>query len=106
VQTIWMKQGSLWPKLQATINIQRSGNLTGCSVAFRMRDQAAATWVAKSCTIVSEELGTVEYQWQSGDTDVPGTYWIEFWVTVPNVGTMVVPDDGNCNLSIMEHIGS
>lgn len=106
METAWYKQGSLWPKFSATLNIRRSGNLTDCSVSFRMRLEGSDVWVAKSMTVLDAAAGTVEYQWQAGDTDVAGTYWVEFWITVPNVGTMIIPDDGNCNISIMEHIGT
>ena len=104
MQNIFMKQHSLWPKLQATLNLQRAGNLADCSVAFRRRAQDSSAYTSYSCTVVDASAGTVEYQWQSGDTDVAGTWWIEFWITVPNVGTMVIPDDHLINLTITENI--
>lgn len=104
MQVIYMKRGSLWPKLQATINIQRDTNLTGCTVAVRIRPQEVATYVTYSCTILDAAAGTVEYQWQAGNTDVAGVFWLEFWITVPSVGTMIVPDDHRINLTITDNI--
>lgn len=104
MQQIWLKQGSLWPKLQATINIQRSGNLTGCSVSFRRRKQDETAYTVYQCTVDDAAAGTIEYQWQPGDTDVAGTWWLEFWIVVPNVGNMIVPDDASVSLTITPNI--
>jgi hypothetical protein len=75
------------------------------SVTFKMRlaSTTGAPAVDAAMDITTAASGRVTYEWQTGDTDTPGTYEAEFeilWTdgtieTVPNQGYMsiVVTDD-------------
>ena len=81
-------------------------NLTAAtSVTFKMRLSGAsgAPAVSAAAAITTPATGRVTYEWDAGDTDVPGTYDAEFQIlwsdgtieTVPNEGyfEIVVGDD-------------
>jgi hypothetical protein len=81
-------------------------NLTSAtSVTFKMRltGTTGAPAITQAMTVTDAANGRVTYEWQTGDTDTPGTYDAEFeilWTdgtieTVPNDGylTIIVTDD-------------
>ena len=68
-------------------------NLTGCTVKFNMRLKTAATAkVSASASIVNAATGTVQYQWQSTDTDTAGEYRAEWQVTFASGRVQTYPN--------------
>jgi hypothetical protein len=47
-----------------------------------------------ACVFVADDTGQVEYAWQTGDTDVSGTYNIEWTVIYPAGLVMTFPSRG------------
>lgn len=103
MQTIQIKRGSL-PKLIATMDIGRDGQLTDCTVAMRIKAQDGSLLNEYSCTITSAAAGIVEYQFMSGDTETAGNFWMEFWVNVPVTGMLKIPSDNYVNFVIMQDL--
>lgn len=77
--------------------------LTGASVRFQMRPIGGQTVIDEPASIVTPSPPVVQYDWQSGDTDITGSYQAEFRVeysdgaieTFPNLRfiTVNVNDD-------------
>lgn len=91
-----IKEGDRDPAIEATL--QRGGSPYDLSVARRvdiiigaLRDPPI---VDARATITDAATGTVQYVWQSGDTDEPGTYRTEWVVTTNSGAEATFPDDG------------
>ena len=74
--SFYLKQGDLYPKLTGDLN----ADVTGATVTAKLRRYHDTTTMSKTCTIVDGPTGIVEYQWLAGETDVAGTYLVEFLV--------------------------
>lgn len=84
------KQGDSVP-LQATLPV----DLTNASVQFKLSDEKGGTAIIDSgATIKDASNGVVAYQWQSGETDRTGAYYIEWEVTYGDGGVETFPRDG------------
>lgn len=76
---------------------------TSVRMKMRLTKTNGAPALDAAMTVTDAVNGRVTYDWQAGDTDVPGTYDVEFEIhwsdgtieTVPNSGykTVVVTDD-------------
>ena len=75
-------------------------NLTGSTVEFVMNDESDALVFSDSATVENALLGTVSYQWKSGDTDTPGTYYAKFVVTFPGGGQQSFPASPGIEIEI------
>lgn len=87
---IYVKQNDRRPAAEVTIKRGTSVvdlNLaTGVTFKMRERTQSGALKVNTAAVITDATNGVVEYRWQSGDTDTPGTYYAE-WEVIWNDGT-------------------
>jgi len=101
-----IKEGDLDPAIEATL--QRDGSPYDLSTAQRvdiiigaLRDPPA---VDAQATITDAANGVVEYAWQSGDTDEPGTYRTEWVVTTSSGAEATFPDDGYKTVTIQPEV--
>jgi len=79
-----IKQDNTSPFIAATLKDANSNavDLTGATVAFNMADVNDTTIVdGSAATIVDEDAGRVQYEWQTGDTANAGSFRAEFKVT-------------------------
>lgn len=69
---------------------------------FVMVDSSSTTPVLDyvPATIVNAAGGVLEYAWQAGDTDAPGTYRVAFRVLDPSGNPRHFPDDDQLLVSI------
>lgn len=104
MQTEWYKRGVSWPPLGATITLNRSGNLTGCTVAFRMLSQDGTVVVDNAATVLDASAGTIQYTWQPSDLANEGNYWAEFWVTLPGSEIVKLPVDDYINIVVKDDL--
>lgn len=90
-----MKQGDLLPSITHPCTLAGAPvNLTSATIAFRFRSQAGGmVHTGAGVVLDPPEAGIVKYDWQTGDTDVPGVYNAEFVATIagkeisfPNAG--------------------
>ena len=104
----WIKQNDTAPSLQAILK-DGDGNavdLTGATVEFHMSsvDRTTKT-VSQSANIVDAVAGKVQYDWQAGDTDTPGTFLAEWQVTYSNGTTETFPANGFFEITIGSELG-
>lgn len=88
-----IKQGDLRPYLKAQLvrlnddgEIEGPQDLTGAeAIVFTMKNKATSAVPIDEGTDVTvlgdPTLGNVQYEWQPGDTDIPGSYLGEFEAT-------------------------
>jgi hypothetical protein len=92
-----IKQSDTSPSILA--NLQDSNgtaiNLNGASVRFHMKAVGGAVVIDEPMTIVNAAGGIVRYDWQTGDTDVPGTYYVEFEATYSDNTIETFPNNTN-----------
>lgn len=94
--TVYMKKGDRLPLLRAELTGADGAaiNLTAASVVFRLRARGGAIKIAAGAvSIVSAELGVVQYAWSAGDTDTEGVFDGEFIVTIGGLAE-TVPGSG------------
>jgi hypothetical protein len=103
--TATMKKGDLRPDL--LVELTEGGAavpLDGCTVRLLARDQAGATAIDATMTIVDAASGRVSYAWQAGDTDQAGGLDLEIKVTDGSAKTRTFPDDGFLFVTIEEDL--
>lgn len=76
-------------------------DLSGASaVKLYTRKNGIAFVNGSSCTIVDAVGGTVSYAWGSSDTTTPGTYQMQFEVTIGGL-LLRIPTDGYYYLDVI-----
>lgn len=101
-----IKQNDTSPSLQATLKDASltAINLTGASVQFHMKAVDGTLKVDAAMTVVDAEGGIVQYDWQSGDTDTVGAYYVEFEVTYSDNSVETFPNNGNKVISVVKEL--
>ena len=92
---IYLVQGDLKPSILATLKYD-DGSAVDLSdaqtVKFHMKSKDGTIKIQnRACTIISVTEGKVRMDWQSGDTDTPGTYYGEFEVVWNDGSTQTFP---------------
>jgi hypothetical protein len=102
-----IKQGDNSRYLRVTL----STDLTGAAIQFRMANAVGDIVINKAATLVTPSVvidgitsGVVEYQWQTGDTALPGRYKAEFIVTFSGGAKETFPADGYVDVIIFDAI--
>lgn len=99
-------QGDRLPLLYATLSDDEGGviNLTGCTVAFRMKAESdrITKVVAGACVVDVAATGDVHYAWAALDTDTPGIYRAHFRVTDASGKLLCYPSDGYFLIEVLE----
>src|SRR3954468_23592335 len=96
MKSIYMKKGDTRPAVTATIkNADGSAvDLTGATLRFVMKiDGGTTAKVDASATVLVANLGTVKYQWISGDTDTVGTYKAEWKISYGDGTVLRAPNN-------------
>lgn len=101
-----IKQNDTSPSLQATLKDASltAINLTGASVRFHMKSVDGTLKVDAEMDVIDELNGIVQYDWQSGDTDTVGAYYIEFEVTYADASVETFPNNGNKVISVVKEL--
>jgi hypothetical protein len=55
-------------------------------------------------TVTDPENGAIQYDWASGDTDTPGTYYAEFQVTYTDGSVESFPNTENLIVTIIRNL--
>ena len=104
IKPLYLKQHDLQPAYtgQAFNYDGTAHDLTGATITANMLN--AATGVVKfsgaACLITNAAAGEFEYQWQTGDTDAPGEYNIEFEINPTVGGKYTLPTDNDARVVI------
>lgn len=77
-------------------------DLSGATVKIHINSLGGVVKVNQTMTIISPETGVVQYDWQSGDTDTVGTYYVEFQVTYVDNSVETFPNDSNLVMSVIK----
>jgi hypothetical protein len=101
-----IKQSDTSPSLQATLQDADGNtiNISYSTVRFHMKQVGGSVVIDQPMTIVDEENGVVRYDWQSGDTDTPGTYYVEFEVTYQDLSVETFPNNTNETVLIIPQL--
>jgi hypothetical protein len=101
-----IKQNDTSPSLQATLKDASLSpvDLTGATVMFHMKSVDGTVKVDQQMTITDDTGGVVQYDWQSGDTDTVGTYYVEFEVTYADSSIETFPNNGNKVVSVVKEL--
>jgi hypothetical protein len=101
-----IKQNDTSPSLQATLKDASLSpvDLTGATVMFHMKSIDGTVKVDQQMTITDDTGGVVRYDWQSGDTDTVGTYYVEFEVTYADASIETFPNNGNKVVSVVKEL--
>lgn len=101
-----IKQNDTSPSLQASLKDAASLpiNLIGASVALHMKSVDSTLKVNSSMTVTDAENGIIRYDWQTGDTDTVGTYFVEFQVTYSDGSIETFPNNGNKIVSVVREL--
>jgi len=100
---ITIYQGNLSPAISDVLTNEDGSvvNLTGASLTFKMRRVDTGAIIAShAATIVDATAGKWSYQWQAGDTAIPGEF--KAWLTVtPSGGS--AQDTPEFDVAILAH---
>jgi hypothetical protein len=101
-----IKQNDTSPSLQATLKDAQLQpvKLTGGTVKLHMKSLEGVVKVNQVMTITDEFNGVVQYDWQSGDTDTVGAYYIEFQVTYQDASIETFPNTGSLVVSVVKEL--
>ncbi len=81
-------------------------DLTDCYVTFIMRAAAGDEPKVSAPAAVDDAVGgLVRYEWQSGDTDTPGTFRVEWEITYPGFLKRTVPSKGYGMVVVTSELG-
>lgn len=103
---ITVKQGDTLPAVQGTCLLPdgTAADLTDASaITFRMTPESAGLTadLAGAATATDPATsGVVEYEWQPGDTDVPGLYLAEFHVEYLDGSSETFPSEGYISVEV------
>lgn len=105
----WIKQNDRLPVLERQL-LNSDGSAVDLSsstgVTFRMTRFGETTPKVEAAAIISDpDEGMVQYHWQAGDTDTPGTYESEFEVAFTGFSSLTVPNDGHMPVYVVEELG-
>jgi len=101
-----IKQNDTSPSLQATLKDASLTpiNLSGATVMFHMKSVDGTVKIDETMTITDAENGVVQYDWQVGDTDTVGTYYVEFEVTYSDASVETFPNNGNKVVTVVREL--
>jgi len=87
-----LKKGALSPPLTGFLDFSDGRDLSDVlSIAFKMANENNEIVIDSVAEIVDVETNEIRYQWQAGDTDIPGNYWVEFHVAFNNGDFFKIP---------------
>lgn len=100
----YLKKGDTYPaiEVQLTDGEGTPVNLTGASVNFRCSVVGTGNlFIDASATVTDAALGKVSYQWQTGDTDIVGSYQMEWRVTFSDLTIATFPRGANVQFNTL-----
>ena len=102
----YIRQNDTSPALVATLTDYNDNpiNLTGATVRLHVKDFSGTIKVDSLCTITAATLGRISYAWVVGDTDTPGTYYLEFEATYSDNSVETFPNKGNLSLVVTKEL--
>jgi hypothetical protein len=103
-----LKQNDTSPSISAILKDSAGAviDLSSASVVFHMKAIGASTLkIDAGVTVTDPANGAIQYDWVSGDTDTPGTYYAEFQVTYTDGSVESFPNTENLVVTIIPELG-
>jgi hypothetical protein len=97
-----LKTGDTFPPLVTTLE-ENGGplDLTGADTVTMRMASGQTSLTDLECDVVGDPTnGIVEYVWQAGDTDVPGTYKVDFLIDFGTGQLQSAPNDSEKEIVI------
>lgn len=101
-----IKQNDTSPSLQVTLKDSSLAPipLGGATVRFHMKSVDGTLKIDAPMTITNASTGTCQYNWQAGDTDTVGTYYVEFEVTYADASVETFPNNGSKAVKVVREL--
>ena len=110
METFYIKQGDLWPSLEA--NLKQANNepiplQSTDKVKFVMtpKNKRSTTTINADVTIVDHATAHVRYTWKDKDTDIAGQFQGEFYIMLDGTIPIRVPNNGYFDIIIDNKLG-
>ena len=93
----YIKQNDTSPSMLANLQDADGNaiNLTGANVQVHIKNVDGTLKVDRPAIIPDPIIGRVRVNWQTGDTDTVGTYYVEFEATYNDGAIETFPNNGN-----------
>ncbi len=101
-----IKQNDTSPSLEATLSDANlvPVDITAATVMLHMKAVGGDVVLDEQMTITDADGGVVQYDWQTGDTDTVGTYYVEFEVTYADGSIETFPNNSSLPLVITREL--
>lgn len=101
-----IKQNDTSPSLQVTLKDSSLAviDLTGATVRFHMKSVDGTLKIDALMTVTNVSGGVCQYNWQVGDTDTVGTYYVEFEVTYADASVETFPNNGSKTVKVVREL--
>jgi hypothetical protein len=101
-----IKQNDTSPSLQVTLKDSSLAviDLTGATVRFHMKSVDGTLKIDSPMTVTNVSGGVCQYNWQAGDTDTVGTYYVEFEVTYADASVETFPNNGSKTVKVVREL--
>ena len=102
----YIKQNDTSPSMLANLTDGDGNaiNLTGANVKVHVKDLVGNIKIDRNIDIPDPLIGRVRLNWQTGDTDTFGTYYVEFEATYNDGSIETFPNDGSVTLIVVREL--
>lgn len=102
----YIKQNDTSPSILAELKDANNTpvNLTSATVKIFAKSIEGTLKIDESVDIINGSLGTIRYDWQTGDTDTVGIYSVEFQVTYTDGAIETFPNTGSIALVVTKEL--
>tara|TARA_R110001606_G_scaffold224822_2_gene372967 strand:+ start:1503 stop:1823 length:321 start_codon:yes stop_codon:yes gene_type:complete len=102
----YIKQNDTSPSMLANLTDGDGNaiNLTGANVKVHVKDLVGNIKIDRTIDIPDPLIGRVRLNWQTGDTDTFGTYYVEFEATYNDGSIETFPNDGSVTLIVVREL--
>ncbi len=109
VGVLEIKKNDLQPYYYAQVKDSDSAvvGISGATIRCTMKAAGGAIKIDRQTAginITDATNGKFEYQWQSGDTDTVGKYYIEFEITPSSGGKFTLPPNNDAIVMIFDSL--
>ena len=102
----YIKQNDTSPSMLANLQDADGNaiNLTGANVQVHIKDVEGTLKVDRPAIIPDPLIGRVRVNWETGETDTVGTYYVEFEATYNDGSIETFPNNGYIRVEITDDI--